>query len=486
MSRMMRRWAFAAAAVASSWTPAWAWGPRADVAIVRTAAQMISRDGAIPLTKLLKDIQDGASVPVASISAIVPEVESGLIPAIESEMYILQAVRGERVDPYFAYRLGVLGKLVAMATAPMVEAAPAYRDPYYADVDNNIDRVVLKPAPRTVVDATYLARTQRTAAEREPIIQQDYRDGLGFQGAAAAGLSEDASRSINAVADVWYSVLKGTVKVVNLSESRVNAYLLDSLSFYVRRGNTAEVSTAYKRVLSKLGSSPDVLTQVGNMFYEAGQRERAMQEYAVVLAAEPHRKEVARRVADYYTSLGDEAFASGKLEAAKAAFAQAREADKLDENIQAKLVQAEKAIAERDRRLQAAQEALEQARALEAKAEQEAARGAFADATAALRQADNLYANVPEEFADEKQVAVSGRRRVASRMRELSAGFTTGAARLSGAGATTDVTGLAAAHARPLSEQALRDMVTRAYETEIQRIKAAFDEKLATPGLTKK
>ena len=50
------------------------------------------------------------------------------IRAIETQMVLLQAVRGSSIDAYYAFRLGVLGKLVARRHDPPWEGeqAPEY------------------------------------------------------------------------------------------------------------------------------------------------------------------------------------------------------------------------------------------------------------------------------------------------------------------------------------------------------------------------
>ena len=124
-----------------------------------------------------------------------PGATTNPIGAIESEMILLEAVRGDRVDPYFAYRLGVLGKLVARICSPLERADSTYRNLYYADVDKKIENVPIDSTSRRVVDPqVYLPQVSRSAADRADVIVEDYKTGLGFGGVAQASLSEDASR----------------------------------------------------------------------------------------------------------------------------------------------------------------------------------------------------------------------------------------------------------------------------------------------------
>ena len=64
-------------------------------------------------------VEAGARVSNADQTRLYPNFEQDPIGAIESEIFLMQAVRGERIDPYYAFRLGLLGKLVAQSTAPL-------------------------------------------------------------------------------------------------------------------------------------------------------------------------------------------------------------------------------------------------------------------------------------------------------------------------------------------------------------------------------
>ena len=116
--------AVVASAIVGISMPAWAWGARTRVAIVSTAARIMSRESGANLVKLEKDIKAGAAIAPSELTELTPIAATDPVGAIESQMYLLQSVGGGRVDPYFAYRLGVLGMLVAEATAPFDRPTP--------------------------------------------------------------------------------------------------------------------------------------------------------------------------------------------------------------------------------------------------------------------------------------------------------------------------------------------------------------------------
>jgi len=379
--------------------PAAAWGPKTRVAVVTMATRLVSREG-IPLTKLEKDVRQGAEISADGRAAILPSADRNPVLAIEAEMFLLQAARGDRVDPYFAYRLGVLGNAVAEATGPMAGAPDRYRDMYYADVEQNVD-VPITPAKRRSVDpAPYFSQIQREATARRDIIVGDYRDGVGFRGLASQSLREDVGRSVNAVADVMFTVLRSPAAVVDISEDRLRDYMVEALAFYIKRGNTAETNRAYDRLKEKSLQTPELQKRVGDMFYDAEQFERAMKEYSAVLAVSPDQRDVVERIARYYVRMGEDALIQGDLEAAQEAYENALEADALHPTAQSELVRVKRLIDERGERLAEDQARNARARDLENQADQRINQGDYAGAMESLRNAQQEYVAVDTEFPE--------------------------------------------------------------------------------------
>ncbi len=111
--------ATALAGVLAFAAPAGAWGPKTQLAIVTNALHLLSKTSNIPLERLERHLRDGAMVSLSGLERIYARIEDDPTAAIESEMYLLETAQSGRVDPYFAFRLGTLGKLVAEAVSPM-------------------------------------------------------------------------------------------------------------------------------------------------------------------------------------------------------------------------------------------------------------------------------------------------------------------------------------------------------------------------------
>src|SRR5690606_33593746 len=137
------------------------------------------------------------------------------------EMSLLQAVRSDRIDPYYAYRMGVLGKMVAQAVAPLADAPPNIKSAYYADVDGAIQGARLQNSQRKLVDPRpYFNGVIRDARSNAQTIILEYQAGDGFQGLAKNAVPGHASRAVAAVADVWHTIFATQVDYANVEPAK--------------------------------------------------------------------------------------------------------------------------------------------------------------------------------------------------------------------------------------------------------------------------
>jgi tetratricopeptide (TPR) repeat protein len=471
------------ACVLAAQLPAAAWGPHTQTAIVTTAERILSGQNNIPLVNLERDVQAGASLSDEEVQQIVPDAYANLEQTIQSQMYLLQAVHSDRIDPYMAFRLGLLGKLVAQYTAPLADADPTYRNLYYADVDKNISNVPMKASPRRTVDnQIYLATARRQAQARQDLILRDYRQGIGFGGVAKGSLSQEAGRSVDAVADVWYTILSSRSAVGGVSADRLQEYYLRAFDFYLKRKNPQETKRAYDKLTGAGEISPDLRKNIADLYYEAGDFEQAMQEYKTVLAAQPGRKDVVEKVAAYYIRKGDEAAKEQELESAVESYRIAQETDLGNAEAQTKRTQTEASIAQRTASLEKARQAIAQAQQLEQQAGETRARGDFSAAMESLTQALQLYQSVPAEFEAEHLAAQRGSTTVQLTMRELKNQLVQNTDRLSGTAFGVEARRLAAGTATNLHQQAFQDLLQRGYTEEVNKLRQEMNSQLAQQG----
>ncbi len=451
-----------------------AWGPVTQGAITTAAAHVLSRDDHYPLPHLLKYVRKGADVSQAVQNEMHPSFEIDSVGAIQREMFLLQSVRGDRIGPYYVYRLGVLGKLVVQATAPLAHANPGVRDRYYADVERAFPAkggVSLHAADRKLVDPlAYFSLVTAQAWENDQMIVVDYQGGVGFGGFARSALSLDASRSVNAVADVWYTILSSAAPAFELSPSSMRDYTLGAIRFYIATGNFQELELAYEEAARRDILSTDVQKSIGDLFFDAGLAERAIEEYRKVIERSPGRRDVAERMSGHYETVGDEADAQQNLEDARDAYAKAIAVDSLNMQAHRKLLDVESRIIARDERLLAQRSATEAARELENRANEAAVRRDYARAIALLRQAAQRYGNVTDEFPLEARTATLGRKTVMLRMDELKRELITNAQSLSGTGFRFDVQSLVDTTG-DRNQQALQEMLSAEYERALKQLR---------------
>jgi len=73
----MRKSAVGLAVLGLLWicVPAGAWGPQSQIAIVTTAGRMLSKEGVVPLSKMEKEIRQGAALSSAELALLMPNAD---------------------------------------------------------------------------------------------------------------------------------------------------------------------------------------------------------------------------------------------------------------------------------------------------------------------------------------------------------------------------------------------------------------------------
>ena len=423
---------FAVAASASAQT----WERDTQMVIVTTAMHMLSKNGFVQLPKLQKEIQQGAAASPQTVAQLYPALSSGGPGrAIEAEMYLLEAMRGSKLDPYFASRLGALGALVSRITAPLQDTDSTYRTQYFADAAANVRRMTFRPSARKMVDPVpYFERLVRLANERNDLMIKDYQEGLGFGGVANAALSEDFSRSVDAVADVWNTLLTTNVAHAGISAAQRQDYVASAIQYYIGRGNAKELDVNYARLTEIVPRTPELAKRIGDMFYGAQLYDRAIREYSFVMATEPRRRDIVEKIGAYYVGIGDEHLADNRLEQALEAYAKAAEQDPLNSVAEAKRLETASLIGERDARLQTSRRHIEEGALLQREAEEFLQQSRFADAFTRLKEAEARYNMVTGEFTVEYQMANAGLGNVNTQLRELKTQLIENAQSFSGSG----------------------------------------------------
>lgn len=455
-----------------------AWGPRAESAIVTSAAQLLSKNGLLQIQRIEEDLRKGALTPQPDLERIFPGLATDPVNAVENEMMLLQAMRQPQMDAYFAFRLGALGKLVANITAPMTQADPALANLYYADVEKNIQSTSLIPEPGKEVDpAPYFERRVLEANINTDVVAGEYRSGAGFDGVAKNLLQQDASRCVASVADVWRTILSGAA-TANVSPAQQEAYVVDAYRYYIAGGVAGQIESADRRLSEMTEQTPDLLIRVGDLFFDAGMREDAVRRYEQALAQAPQRRDVAERIGEYYMAMGRTAKEENRLEDALKAYEQALDANPLGTDAEARRLEVASMIADRDSRLAASQAALESAAGFENLAEQEALDSRIAEAVALYHQARAEYDRVDESFPLEYQKSMSGIRGIDAKLEGLREQLFANAQLLSGVGFGLDASRFASAEGKKLDDAAFKAMINDALAATLNDLEAQSQDLL--------
>lgn len=469
-SRYMKLAVVAMALIMASGT-VFAWGPRARMVVVNTALNLMTREQNFPLTRLQNDVRAGVAADDAVLAELYPDLAVDPKRAIENEMALLSAVRRPTMDAYYAYRLGLLGRIIAGMTAPMQDAADAERSQYFADVDRALDTGALQPAPRRVFETLELfERVVREANSANDLIQSEYRSGVRFKGAASSRLAADVSRSVNAVADIWWTIVASRAVAGNISEVQLQRYALKGYAYRIASGNKAEIDSAEAYYSGLVPFTPDMRASIGDMLYAAGFRERAVKEYEATLAAAPDRRDVVGKISEYYMEKAEEALSKNLLEEALAGFEKALEANALHPTAEQRRLEVESLIAQRDALQVEYQGILKQADELRNLAEQEAGRARYAEAIALFQQSEAAYQSVGDEFPMEFQQRSRGLRETQSRLMELKKSLLSNAMNFSGVGFGPDTAKLIEESSKGIEKDALKIILEKEYKAEIEAL----------------
>ena len=455
--------------------PAFAWGPQAQKVIVNTALQLVSREQNLALNRLQSDIQAGVALSPPALEALYPDLIADPLRAIENEMALLTAARGAKIDSYYAFRLGALGKMVSQYVSPMYTSEPNQRSQYYNDAEGSVNAGSLKPAPRKIFETMQaLERVMREANANNDLIENDYKTGRGFRASAHARLADDLSRSINTVADIWWTVVSSRAVQGNISQRQLQEYIFHAYSYYVDQESAAALENAEKNYEKLVDFSPDLRVKLGDLFFQAGMMERSVREYEIALEGAPEKREIVEKIGAYYSDRAEQSLEKGLLEEALAGFEKALQVHGLHPTAERSRLEVEAMIRKRDALHAQYQETLAQADDLRSLAAEEARRTRYAEAIALLQQCQTALSDVGDEFPLEMQHRIRAERDNRTRIAELRQLLLSNTASFSGSAFGPDIKVLVQDASQGLEHEALRSFIDLSYLKEMVRLKGAM------------
>jgi len=142
----------------------------------------------------------------------------------------------------------------------------------------------------------------------------------------------------------------------------------------------------------------------------------------------------------------------------------------MHESAEANRLHAAKLIKERDGRMAGNQGLVERAEQLTAMADEEALRGRGAEAIDLLREAEQVYLEVTDEFPLEAKLRDRGVSQLRTRVQELKQQIMANATNFSGTGYVQDVRQLVEQYGRGMDEAGLKAILQRTYDREYQTL----------------
>lgn len=420
--------------------PAFAWGERAQQTIAMMAAQVLKDDYKEifrPGDKNFeKDILRGTIAGHKELKDFVPlNTDAEAIQAVSTEIQLLRDVQKFGSSSYFAFRLGVLSSLVADLVLPYGFAwdpqDAAIQARINADIEKHLENFnyMMSPRQRTYVrDAQEYFRQHRAFfAGDKRLIADDYARGAGYQGFLKEGGPAYFGRAIEAVADVWHTVLSPQASkfVSPASQRQLTWYFVKEIEYLLNvKDNFHQALKAYEHLESLNSDVTLAFETVGNLFYDFGRArntqeavDRGVREWQKAYQmGGPERSRISEKLSNHYLTEGqfylsraatDQA-EDTDLPTALAAFEEALQFNRTSKQAADLIEKTHTAIAERRERLQTAISLIAQAEQVREAAGKARLAGDYSGAIGNYNLALTVYEAVDDEFKDQKEAADNG------------------------------------------------------------------------------
>jgi hypothetical protein len=307
-----------------------AWGPRAIRSLTAMSLQVIKDDfpntfrpGGIVGSNFERDVMSGASDGWQIIAAKDPlNNDEEVVQEIASQILLLRDVQQYTPTAYFAYRMGILASLTAHAMLPYgftwSETEHELRRKIISDIEQHLDSYGFTATQnkRFFIRDTkdYFHRKCSYLAEDKRLIAHDYSTGLNYNGFLKQGGRAYFVRAVEAVADVWYTVLQTDVSVADFglskpSQRSLSWYFVDEMEYLInQKSNMAQVEKVYanfEKVNDRMSSTYE---RLGDIFYENADKsikDRGVAEWQKAYdIGGSERRRIGTKLSEHYLSEG--------------------------------------------------------------------------------------------------------------------------------------------------------------------------------------
>jgi tetratricopeptide (TPR) repeat protein len=419
-----------------------AWGQRAKRSITAMALQVIedsytgvfSPDG-VTGTRFENDVMRGASDGYEVLTGIPLDNDAETILAIAEQVQLLRDVRKAGPSSYFAYRMGVLSSLVADVMIPYGFAwspdEKTIQNRINEDVEKQLDSFKFNAiqVQRTYIrnPQEYFSQARSFYAGDKRIIQEDYLQGKGVNGFLLRGSAAYFERSVNAVADVWNTVLRpdGDSTQPSATKRTLAWYYVDEINYLLKvKKNLNQSEKSYSHFVELDAGLPAAYETIGDLYYAYNTKEttlRGVREWKNAYDMPgADRGTLSKKLATHFTKEGrvflDSASKPGAkdtdLPNALNAFEQAFEFERTDNEISDLIEKTHVAINQRNERFKLTVDIIATGEKVQAEGEKARLGGDRDLAIKTFRKASAIFESVNSEFKEQEKTARESVRKI--------------------------------------------------------------------------
>lgn len=305
-----------------------AWGPRARKAIALAALQLVRREAPDAFiagdVRYEQDLMRGAVDGSDAISQENPlNNDFQTVDAIGSQIQLLREARARGAGSHFAYRMGVLSAVIADVMLPygfaFTESEEVLRDQVREDIEAHVNEFSYSSTKRTF----YYVRSPRLYFEAKrsffhddrELVANEYARGQGYEGFLSQAAQAYFQRSIEAVADVWYTVFreKGGPIEVKPSSRQLALYYIAEIGYLLDVMKNMDYANRAYGVFKEVEPTYWMAyVQIGDLFYNVGTEEartRGVDEWKIAQRVPGEARTLAsRRLSDHFIGEGERLF----------------------------------------------------------------------------------------------------------------------------------------------------------------------------------
>jgi tetratricopeptide (TPR) repeat protein len=404
--------------------PSAAWGPQTRQAIAIAASNLVRHSFTAGEVMYEGDILRGASDGIAALGGDFPlDNDDQAVDAVALQIIILREAIRNGPGSYAAYRLGGLSALVSELMVPYGlvydESERELADRIQQDVEARMSDFAVSPPKPTfeyIMNHRLYFKGKRQFIEADKVLlADDYKRGKDPKGLWVAAGKKYFVRSIDAVTDVWYTVLHiepGT-RDYRPSNRQMARYYVSEVKYLLGvKKNIKFAERAYDLFEKYNPGLPMSLVEIGDAFYNFGTpqgKERGVEEWIKAYGIPGESRPAASvRLSKHYIEEGEQLYKraqtpEGKdtdLPDALKAFTRALEFDLANTVAANNVTETTKAIGARADLFKAQQQYLERVDGMVKKAEGSAIEKDYGAALSSYSQALNVLGLVTVDFKE--------------------------------------------------------------------------------------